>query len=41
MLTGNADEDRARSFLRRGALDFVAKPFELAPLDRVITIGRR
>jgi len=45
MLTGNADEDLARSFLRRGALDFVAKPFKLSMLEQVIAtavaVGRR
>lgn len=45
MLTANADEDLARSFLRRGALDYIAKPFELAALERVVAtavaLGRR
>jgi DNA-binding response OmpR family regulator len=45
MLTGNADEDLARTFLRRGALDYVAKPFQLDTLERVIAtavaVGRR
>ena len=45
MLTGNADEDLARSFLRRGALDYVAKPFQLATLERIVAtavaVGRR
>ena len=36
MLTGNADEDLARSFLRRGAMDFVPKPFQLATLERIV-----
>jgi len=45
MLTGNADEDVARNLLRRGALDYVAKPFQLATLERVVAtavaVGRR
>jgi DNA-binding response OmpR family regulator len=45
MLTGNADEELARGFLRRGALDYVAKPFQLATLERVVAtavaVGRR
>jgi DNA-binding response OmpR family regulator len=45
MLTGNSDEDVARDLLRRGALDYVAKPFELATLERVVAtavaVGRR
>jgi DNA-binding response OmpR family regulator len=36
ILTGNADESLARSFLRRGALDYVAKPFQLDTLERVV-----
>jgi DNA-binding response OmpR family regulator len=36
MLTGNTDEDLARSFLQRGALDYIAKPFHLAALERVV-----
>jgi DNA-binding response OmpR family regulator len=45
ILTGNADESLARSFLRRGALDYVAKPFQLETLERVVAtavvVGRR
>jgi CheY-like chemotaxis protein len=45
MLTANADEDVARDLLRRGAMDYVTKPFELETLDRVVTtavaVGRR
>jgi DNA-binding response OmpR family regulator len=45
MLTANADEDLARSFLRRGAFDYIAKPFQLAALEAVvataIALGRR
>jgi DNA-binding response OmpR family regulator len=45
ILTGNADESLARSFLRRGALDYVAKPFQLDTLERVVAtavvVGRR
>ena len=45
ILTGNADESLARSLLRRGALDYVAKPFQLETLERVVAtavvVGRR
>src|SRR5213593_1237419 len=45
MLTGNSDEDLARSFLRRGALDYVGKPFQLDTLERIVAtavaVGRR
>jgi len=45
MLTANADEDVARDLLRRGAMDYVTKPFQLETLDRVIAtavaVGRR
>jgi DNA-binding response OmpR family regulator len=45
ILTGNADESLARSFLHRGALDYVAKPFQLDTLERVVAtavvVGRR
>jgi DNA-binding response OmpR family regulator len=45
MLTGNANEELARSFLRRGALDYVSKPFQLETLERVVAtavaVGRR
>ena len=45
ILTGNADESLARSFLRRGALDYVAKPFRFETLERVVAtavvVGRR
>ena len=37
MLTGLGDEDLARSFLRRGAFDYVAKPFQLTTLERVVS----
>ena len=36
MLTGISDENLARSFLRRGAFDYVAKPFDFATLERVV-----
>lgn len=36
MLTGNADEDLARKFLKRGAFDYVAKPFQLDALEHVV-----
>ncbi|HZF07069.1 MAG TPA: response regulator [Patescibacteria group bacterium] len=45
MLTGNADADLARRFLRRGAFDYIAKPFQLDVLERVVAtavaFGRR
>ena len=45
MLTGNADEAVARDLLRRGAMDYVSKPFQLDMLDRVVAtavaVGRR
>jgi len=45
MLTANADEHVARDLLRRGAMDYVAKPFQLETLDRVVATavaaGRR
>lgn len=45
ILTGNVDESLARSFLHRGALDYVAKPFQLDTLERVVAtavvVGRR
>jgi DNA-binding response OmpR family regulator len=37
MLTGNADEELARAFLRRGAFDYVAKPFQLGQLESVVS----
>ena len=37
MLTGLGDEDLARSFLRHGAFDYVAKPFQLTTLERVVS----
>ena len=45
MLTGNGDEDLARTLLRAGAFDYVPKPFDLDVLERVISAavaaGRR
>jgi DNA-binding response OmpR family regulator len=45
MLTGNGDEQLARSLLRAGAFDYVRKPFQLDVLDRVVAtavaVGRR
>jgi DNA-binding response OmpR family regulator len=45
MLTGDADEELVRSFLQRGALDYVAKPFQLDTLERIVAAavvaGRR
>jgi DNA-binding response OmpR family regulator len=36
MLTGEADEELAQTFLQRGALDYVAKPFQFDTLERVV-----
>lgn len=36
MVTANADEEVARDTLRRGAFDYVAKPFDFAHLRRVV-----
>jgi DNA-binding response OmpR family regulator len=36
MLTGNADEAVAKDTLRRGAFDYVVKPFDFAHLARVV-----
>lgn len=36
MVTGNADERLARETLRRGAFDYVMKPFNVDHLTRVI-----
>ncbi len=45
MLTGSDDEALARRLLRAGAFDYVAKPFQLEVLERVIAAavaaGRR
>jgi DNA-binding response OmpR family regulator len=45
MLTGNSSEELARSFLHRGALDYISKPFHLETLERVVAaavaVGRR
>lgn len=36
VVTGNADVERARSTLAAGAFDYVAKPFDLEALARVL-----
>ena len=36
MVTANADEEVARDTLRRGAFDYVVKPFDFAHLARVV-----
>jgi len=36
VVTGNADVERARSTLAAGAFDYVAKPFDLEHLARVL-----
>jgi DNA-binding response OmpR family regulator len=37
IVSGNRDDDVARAMLRRGAFDYIAKPFDLAVLERVVT----
>ena len=36
VVTGNADADRARATLDRGAFDYVSKPFDLEILARIL-----
>jgi DNA-binding NtrC family response regulator len=36
MVTANADEEVAKDALRRGAFDYVVKPFDFAYLARVV-----
>jgi DNA-binding NtrC family response regulator len=36
VVTGNADLERARATLARGAFDYVAKPFDLETLARIL-----
>jgi two-component system C4-dicarboxylate transport response regulator DctD len=36
IVTGNTDDERARATLTRGAFDYVAKPFDLAVLARIV-----
>ena len=36
MITANADEDVARDALRRGAFDYIVKPFDFDYLARVV-----
>jgi response regulator of citrate/malate metabolism len=36
MVTANADEDVARGCLRRGAFDYVMKPFSMEQIARVL-----
>jgi DNA-binding response OmpR family regulator len=36
IVSGNSDADRARALLKRGAFDYVAKPFLLPVLERVV-----
>ena len=37
IVTGNEDEELARRTMRGGAFDYVAKPFTVEMLDRVVT----
>jgi DNA-binding NtrC family response regulator len=37
IVTGNTDDERARATLARGAFDYVAKPFDLELLARILT----
>jgi len=39
MLTANADEQLARDTLRRGAFDYLPKPFNLDHLGRVVEVA--
>jgi two-component system nitrogen regulation response regulator GlnG len=36
MITGDGDEERAKQFLAMGAVEFIAKPFDLAHLDQAV-----
>jgi two-component system C4-dicarboxylate transport response regulator DctD len=36
IVTGNTDDERARATLARGAFDYVAKPFDLGVLARIL-----
>jgi two-component system C4-dicarboxylate transport response regulator DctD len=36
IVSGNSDADRASALLKRGAFDYVAKPFTLPALERVV-----
>jgi DNA-binding response OmpR family regulator len=36
MVTANTDEEMAKDTLRRGAFDYVVKPFDFAHLARVV-----
>ena len=36
-ISGDADPERARATLAQGAFDYIAKPFDLARLARVLT----
>src|SRR2546423_11833566 len=37
MVTANVDEDLGRELLKRGAFDYIMKPFERNQLDRALT----
>jgi len=39
MVTGNTDVEIARDTLKRGALDYVMKPFDLDRLARVVEVA--
>jgi CheY-like chemotaxis protein len=39
MVTANQDELAARQMLKRGAFDYVAKPFDLRIIERVVFAG--
>ena len=39
MLTANFDEALAREALRRGAFDYISKPFDFARLKRVLEVA--
>jgi response regulator of citrate/malate metabolism len=37
MVTANVDEDLGRELLKRGAFDYIMKPFDRDQLDRALT----
>jgi DNA-binding response OmpR family regulator len=39
MVTANRDEPAARRMLKRGAFDYVSKPFDLRVIERVVCAG--
>ena len=41
IITGDADVGRARQLLRRGAFDYVPKPFDFGALQRIVMAASR